>query len=253
MFLSGLFLGMVLTEFQENRRSLLKGFAYGLSVAAGLFVGIIALEKGMSEKALSHPLAISEFATLRDHCGVHAGRTLLSLYHKSVYSRIEAKRRELALVSSCRIAHFKYLKLHQKLGCGEAEDPIECRLQWMSAFAERGLWDFASRKFFYEENHSLWGSSKKEEAWIAYVLKDQELVAAKVGILPLLGLEENAERYQSILQDDETKETELTETIFKNSMAEIPELLRVTNPTPAVLKFRDTWQELQNKLSRASI
>jgi len=248
LFFSGICLGFFIKQFKEESHTA-RNILYGVFVTLGIFMSDITLEKMMSERILFKAQGMEQFSVLRDHCGVHAGRTILILFYRTRYSQIEARERELALATSCRLEHYKRFNLRGLQGCTSGEDPLECRIQWITAFGERGLWDFQTRKFFYDEMKTHWADSKKEDAWVSYLLKDQELQNTKLSFLSLLGLASESDQYHRVQEEEDLKEMKLTELIFRNSIQEIPELMRTNEPSPASLKFKETWQGLQAKIS----
>ena len=248
VLVAGIFLGLSFYFLKQRNQSSLKWVLGGSVISVLLFLIVTQTEQTLSERQLKEHNDPKAFAILKDHCGVYSGRSIQSWIHHSLLSAHTGTYRELEVLSRCRLTHFKLLEKNGLLGCGSL-DPIDCRVKWMDHFALHGYWDYETRMFFYDDISTAWLSSKKPDALVNYVLKDQELESSKRSLLKQLGVEEEfIDQFLLIQQVEELKSLKLTEVIFENTSELIGS--SGSGTTPNALKFKDLYEETARRFNR---
>lgn len=249
LLLSGIALGFSFHFLKVKAHSTFMYVAAGIGCALLVFTAVSAAEDEMSDSRFLMHTKPSFFGVLDDHCGVYAGRTLLKIFHLSALDTQIGMIKEFELNSTCRLRHFSYLA-HQNPGvCNVGEDAIACRIRWMGAFSDHGIWNYQSRKFFFNEVMNAWPNSKNEESLVAYVAKNQDLESGRQSLLKQAGVEEEFSDHFLILQQrDLLDNLRLTQKIFAEVTPKLTEVKN--NPPPYLLKFKDMLEEVMPKLEK---
>lgn len=246
--LSGFFLGLsfkILSPLKEH----LRVFLEGLGLALSLILIVSSTESILSGHFYQEHTRPEEFSKLTGHCGIYAGRSIFKILHQQEDTPREGAYQEFRLDDQCRIFHFAYLMKHKVKLCEENEDPVECQVRWMGSFAEHGYWNQQTRKFFFDQVMKEWANSKKEDGMVQYVLKDQELEAAKQSILKQAGIDETMNDRFLLIQDKEDLGNLILSRDIFNQVSTVV-IDTDTSPPPYLFKFRDAMANFQPKLAR---
>lgn len=241
--MAGLALSQLLRQIPLGR---VRSFLLGMGISVFLLVTLLWTEHSISQAQFLRNHSPSQFSQLHGHAGTHAGRALISIYDRNFSVKLKGALREHELAANFRIRHFEYLEQQGKLDCDEKEDSIECSLKWMGAFAEAGYWDSAVREFFYRRMRPIWEREKKNDSFVAYLIKDQELEASKMNLVRQLGFEDElSDPLLLIQEEEELKNIKLSQKFFSESKVMMSD--KVAPLTPNVLKLRDLYAELETK------
>jgi hypothetical protein len=248
IFLSGYFLGLSLRELNQTI-SMRLAFTEGLVLAVVALFGVTGAEKILSHHVYVAARTPESLAQLSGHCGIHAGRAVLKIFHAQEDLAAEGAIQEFQIKDRCRLHHLGYLMEHKHLACQPNEEAIECQIRWMSGVSEHGYWSHSTRKFFFEQVMKSWDESKKEEALVNYVIKDQELENGRQSILRQAGIDETLnDRYLLLQEKEELENLMLTRDMF-NQIEPMLSDAKV-NPQPYLFKFKDTQTQVMAKLAK---
>ncbi len=229
-----------------------KGVNYviaGVALTFLAFAGVTAAEDEMSEARFLQRTKPEYFSILSDHCGVYAGRTVLKVIHLEFSQPQMGIIREFEVNNTCRLRHFAFLNEQNPGVCSPEQDKIECRIKWMTQFSEHGMWNYVTRRFFFAEILKYWPNSKKEEALVNYVTKDQELESGRTSLVRQAGIEEEfAEHFMLFHLKDELENLKMTQKVL-SGVAPLLKDVKVS-PPPYLLKFKDMTSDIEPKLAK---
>lgn len=220
-------------------------------VVFGFFTGITLAERTLSEKRLNEVSEISAFRGIVDHCGVHSGRAVIRIFDRLFMGNAYSALREYRIGTSCRLNHFIHLEKNGLLGCKPDERAVRCRIRWMSAFSERGFWNYEARRYFFEDVMGLWKSEPDDEGLVNFVLEDQNLQVNLLDELQQAGVggasgSVSGSRDEESLKN-EAANRELSRKIFQTVAEAIRDGADGLPPEPWRFRFHDAYTDYQAK------
>jgi hypothetical protein len=255
----GVLLGYGLALLDLFARATWKKFVYGSVLGLIVFFGFFAIEDAISQRKLySEPQAAS-FAEVSGHCGVYIGRAIVKAYHWTVNPSLDGILNDFEMGNRCRINHFLRLAKRDQLLCKPNEDPIQCRVRWMPAFAEHGYWNGGVRQMFLDEIDRVYRESQSPgstlkinpESMIAYGLKDYELDSARPSVVKQAGLEEEfTDEYLYYKQADDLQNTILTRDVFDLVSRATHHDSGSLKESPQVEKFKEAQKDVSFKTEK---
>lgn len=247
ILLSGIFLGLAYYFLAPRQSSKFKWIVAGAALAGILFIAVSVTESNLSKSALMQNHQPDQFSLLHDHCGVYSGRAIQRIIDVYFRPKFLGLAHEFKTLTHFRMTHFSLLAEKHLLGCDESMDPIDCRAKWMGSFADRGFWDYDTREFFFTDVQALWPASKKTDALINYILKDQELQSVKQSRLKQIGVDDDLnDLFLLVQQEDELKNLKLTEKIFSQANETFKDLAE--DSVPSLFKFREAYAAAKERL-----
>jgi hypothetical protein len=126
---------------------------------------------------------------------------------------------------------------------------MDCTIRWMEGFSRHGYYNSRTRRMFFDRVQKIWPNSKKESALVEYLFKDQELAAAKMGILKQAGLDDTMnERYLLIQEREDLQDLLVTKDLVEWTHSVLN--TERNNPEPYLFKLKDYTQDVSAKLAK---
>jgi hypothetical protein len=213
-----------------------------------LMVGVCVAETYLTDAIYQKNNLPIYFSKITDHCGVQSGRTFLKLLHANSDNDRDGEFEEFKLNNRCRVTHFFYI-MQLPSFCNVNEDPMDCTIRWMEGFSRHGYYNSRTRRMFFDRVQKIWPNSKKESALVEYLFKDQELAAAKMGILKQAGLDDTMnERYLLIQEREDLQDLLVTKDLVEWTHSVLN--TERNNPEPYLFKLKDYTQDVSAKLAK---